>query len=171
MTGGFSYEIDLFDENGLGIAFREAIGRGKDLTPVLTIAGSVMENSIRNRFDTGVGPGNVPWPISERANYQGGKTLVDSGGLEGSVRSEVSDDSVTTGIDGLTESARYAYVHQNGMVIKPKKGDFLVFPAPDGTLRFARSVRIPARPMVGIDENDLTDLEDAFLAYAQEPFL
>jgi phage gpG-like protein len=169
-------------------AARAVLERAKELGlhpgPLLEIAGGILEESTRDRFRTSSGPGGIPWPPSGRQRFaarpggkgqgrsivgpnRGGRTLVDSGGLESSVTHVADDKRVEVGIIAKTQSAKFAYVHQFGATIRPKRGPFLVFTAPDGHKVFARQVVIPARPIIGIDEQDRTDLLEAWTAYIE----
>ena len=49
------------------------------------------------------------------------------------------------GVWGVTD-VRYALIHELGGVITPVKAKALKIPLPDGSFRFVKSVRIPARP-------------------------
>jgi phage virion morphogenesis protein len=135
---------------------------------LMEVAGAVLENSVRERFRTGSGPGGVPWPPSRRVAQGGGRTLVDKGGLESSIASEASVNRVEVGVIAKTRSAKFAHVHQFGATITPKKGPYLAFRGADGHMVFAKSVTIPARPFLGIDQEDRQDLVDAWTAYLEE---
>lgn len=150
---------------------RKALERARNLAagprPLLEIAGSILEESTRERFRTSTGPGGIPWPTSRRAQLQGGRTLIDRGGLISSITHVADEKQVEVGVIAKTESARFAYVHQFGAVITPKKGPYLIFRGADGHLIFARSVRIPARPFIGLDEDDRADLLAAWTAFLE----
>jgi phage gpG-like protein len=133
---------------------------GADPTGLLDIWGALLEASTRRRFDTGTAPGGVPWPPSIRAKLQGGKTLVDKGNLEGSIRYAVRPNELEVGIDGVGASSKFAYVHQFGAHIVPKEAKALRFPLPGGGFAVVSSVDIPARPFLGIDEDDKLDMKE-----------
>jgi phage gpG-like protein len=127
------------------------------MEPFMEEAGSIVESSVRERFRTGKGPGGIPWPPSNRQRYgaqpgkftsggklkttkasrdaigpnPGGRTLVDTGGLESSITYRVAGDSVTIGFIAKTRSAKYAYVHQFGATILPRNKPYLAFKGPD----------------------------------------
>lgn len=157
-------------EANIGAA-RAALARARELAanprPLLEIAGSLMEESTRERFRTSTGPGGIPWPTSRRAELQGGRTLINTGGLLSSIIHIADDQRVEWGVMAKTTSARFSYVHQFGAVIRPKTSPFLVFRGADGHLIFARSVTIPARPFIGIDDDDRADLIAAWNAYLE----
>jgi phage virion morphogenesis protein len=138
-----------------------------DLEPLFQIWGGILENSTRDRFAEQHGPGGIPWPQSRRAIAQGGRTLVDTGGLVGSIISRASARGVEWGIMAKTPSAKFAASHQFGVTITPKKGPYLIFRGADGHVIFARSVTIPARPFLGVDENDKADLKETGVAYLE----
>lgn len=135
---------------------------GEDTQPLLEIAGGIFEASTRDRFDTGRGPGGVPWPVSRRVKEKGGKTLVDKATLVSSIRHEVRQGEVEWGVSGPGASVKNAKVHQFGATIRPKTAPFLVFTAPDGRKVFTKFVTIPARPFLGVDAQDRDDVLDAW---------
>lgn len=138
---------------------------GADPTDLLDIWGGVLEASTRSRFDTGSGPRGIPWPISRRAAEQGGKTLVDRGNLEGSIRYEVRPGQLEVGVDGVGASSKFARVHQFGAVIRPVNAESLRFQLPGGAWVFAQEVTIPARPFLGVDEDDKRDMREVGIEY------
>lgn len=71
-----------------------------------------------------------------------------SGVLEGSYKiAEFAhpDGQGVTGTWGSTD-VRYALIHELGGVIVPVRAKALAIPQPDGSVRFVKSVTIPARP-------------------------
>jgi phage virion morphogenesis protein len=168
---GVRLEISI-DDGGLGRAMERALRELDDLRPVLDASAGVMEASIERRFSEGRAPGGIPWPPSVRARQTGGKTLIDSGSLRESIGRSVTENQVEVGSTnpGPGDSDRYAAVHQFGAHITPKKGEFLVFAGGDGGLVFARSVTIPARPFIGIDDQDVADLSDLWEDAVAEAF-
>lgn len=138
-----------------------------NLRPMMVIATGIFENSTRTRFDQERGPGGIPWPKSWRAKEQGGKTLQDKGNLRGSLTSNVGDNFAETGFDGRSESSRHAASHQFGVTIRPRTAKALAFTGPDGKFHMAQSVTIPRREMLGVDNEDLRDLLEAFVDYLE----
>lgn len=133
---------------------------GADPTELLDIWGGILEASTRRRFDEGRGPRGIPWAPSIRAQEQGGKTLVDKGNLESSIRYEVRPGELEVGVDGVGASAKFARVHQFGAIIRPVNADSLRFQLPNGSFVFAQEVEIPARPFLGVDEDDKLDMRE-----------
>lgn len=138
---------------------------GADPTDLLDIWGAALESSTRRRFDTGQGPGGIPWPISRRAQADGGKTLVDKGNLESSIRFETRPGELEVGVDGVGASSKFARVHQFGAVIRPVNATALRFRLPDGSWRSAQEVTIPARPFLGIDDDDKAEMKELGIAH------
>jgi len=71
-----------------------------------------------------------------------------TGILEGSIDiAEFARDD-GAGVVGTwgSKDVRYALIHELGGVIVPVRAKALAIPQPDGSVRFVKSVRIPARP-------------------------
>lgn len=152
--------------------FDNAVANGlrqlSDLTPLMQGIGTVLETSVSERFEKGEGPGGIAWPISHRARETGGKTLVDSTRLRDSIVSEADAQSARIGTN-----VPYAVTHQFGAFIEPKGGDAaakLAFTLPNGQFIMVDHVEIPARPFIGFDAKDETDVADTVEAYMREAF-
>ncbi len=135
--------------------------------PLLEIAGGLLEASTIERFRTGRGPGGVPWPISRRAAAQGGRTMIDKGLLLASITHETREHEVEVGVVAKSRSGKFSHVLHFGATIRPRKARFLVFTGPDGHKVFARSVTIPPRPFLGVDDDDRRDLLEAWDEYLE----
>jgi len=126
--------------------------------------GAAMVESTRRRFDDGTGPDGSPWPISLRAQFEGGKTLIDSAALKGSITHIAATDQVEWGTN-----MDYAGTHQFGATITPKSADALRFSIPGIGFITVQSVTIPARPFIGLNDEDEAEIEriaDDFLSNA-----
>lgn len=175
MAGGIRYRI-AYEASPFRGSVERLTDAAQNMRPMMTIAGGIFENSTRHRFDTSRGPGGIPWKPTwrQRAGAVGpagpvlsARILVNKGLLRGSIRSNVGDNFVETGVDGRSESAKYAKVHQFGATIRPKTARALMFTGPDGKFHMVQKVTIPARPFLGIDADDVTDLGDAFVVYLE----
>lgn len=166
MADGIKLTVS-FGDLGLTRPVHSLLAASENMRPMMEIAGGIFENSTRSRFVTERGPNGIPWPQSWRARVQGGRTLTDKGNLLGSIRSNVGDKFVETGVDGRSVSAKYARTHQEGRVIRPRRAGALAFVGPDGKFRMVQKVTIPARPFMGIDQQDVTDLREAFVDYLE----
>lgn len=155
------------DDSRLGLGAAALSKAAQHMRPMMAIAGGIFENSTRTRFALERSPDGIPWPTSWRAKETGGTTLQDRGSLRDSIRSNVGDNFVETGPDGRSESSRHAATHQFGAVIRPVKAKALAFTGGDGKFRMAQSVTIPARPFMGINDDDVADLRAAFVDYLE----
>jgi phage gpG-like protein len=147
----------------------------------MAIAGSVLEASTLRRFEEEKDVEGVPWPPSKAAlglaprasgRIAPGRTLFDTGGLEGSIRHEVRRNEVEVGVDARTESARWAHVHQFGYSGRQSVGPYrrrinqafgVPIPPREVEVRgFSRDMRIPKRSFIGVSAEDREDLEGAW---------
>jgi len=185
---GFSAEVEV---HGLDDALRVArrlTNLGEHPAPLLGIAGAVLEASTLRRFDEEKGPGGVPWPKSRRAGgfsvgRRGprqpraglGKTLTDTGDLRDSIRYEVRDNEVEIGSDGLKNpvkalanqfgSHRQTVVVRHTRTINSAFGVPLPKPVTVTVRGHGRITNLPARPFIGIDDEDRRDLGEAWNDY------
>lgn len=125
-----------------GAALDAALAR---VTAVLSRSDAIMDRigdylvaATHRRFAVERGPDGKPWLKSARAIADGGRTLTDTGRLRGSIAHTVTDGGrvVEVGSDVL-----YAAIHQFG-----------------GSAGRGRKVTLPARPYLGIDEGDRTNI-------------
>lgn len=110
--------------------------------------GASLVASTNRRFETGTAPGGSKWPASIRARMSGGKTLLDTGRLAGSITHNATDSRVEVGTNVI-----YAAVHQLGAVITPVKAAALRFKIGKAWIS-TKQVVIPARPFLGVDDDD-----------------
>lgn len=137
-------------------ALSEANQKIAQPTEMWEAIGRAMVDSTRRRFDAGAGPGDVAWTPSGRAKAGEGKTLIGlgmAGGLMGSIVYEADADGVRWGSNMI-----HARIHQLGGTIKPKSASALVFKIGDRVIH-AQSVTIPARPYLGVDDEDAVTIE------------
>ncbi|WP_085616334.1 phage virion morphogenesis protein [Thalassospira alkalitolerans] len=107
--------------------------------------GDVLLLNIDRRFEEGRGPDGAPWEPTAR----GGQILVKTARYRNSFDKRVTDRSVAAGTNVI-----YASTHQKGAVIKPKRARLLAFTI-GGVPVFAKQVTIPARPVLGIADDDI----------------
>ena len=65
----------------------------------------------------------------------------------------------------------YAYIHQKGGIIRPKSKKSLKFKTPSGKFIAAKQVKIPARPYLGISEQDQADAQAAIADFLAGAFV
>lgn len=146
---------------GLPEGFDRAATAAGDMTDLMDSIGSVLINGARERIGvTNVSPDGVTWPKSLRAKEFGGPTLHDSGRLMASITSEAARDHVTVGSNMI-----YAGVHQGGATITAKNGKGLSFTLANGEQVLVGSVTIPARPYLGISEDERAQIEDVAIVH------
>ena len=139
---------------------------------LLETIGDILVSSTVQRFRDGKGPDGATWEPSGRAWEQGlavqareatkkrkairgrketgkfGKTLVDTGLLRNSITHAVALDGVYVG-----SNLKYARIHQMGG--KTGKG---------------HSVTMPARPYLGISEEDKKEVQEAIQDFLSQAF-
>lgn len=188
-AGGFYFEVEVRGLADARLIARQVRNLGENTQPLLAIAGSILEASTLERFQSESGPGGVPWPKSKAAlglarrasgKISPGRTLFDTGGLEGSIRHEVRPDEVEVGVDARTESANNAAAHQFGsnrqtVVVHHTRTITQAFgvPIPARVVEVrahGRVTNLPARPFIGIDEQDRADLVDAWRDHLRSLF-
>lgn len=153
--------LDLEDMGALS-ALSTLIERGEDLSPVMEAIAELGRAKTHESFQTQTSPSGEKWKPSWRAQHQGGKTLIDKGILKGSIGTTFDERSASWGF-----GMKYGIVHQLGATIKPKNGKSLAFTGADGHLRFAKQVKIPARPSLpdSIEQLDQHAINDILTAY------
>lgn len=116
--------------------------------------GEYVVNTIHGRFKDGVGPDGTAWRRSYRAEAEGGKTLVDTRHFQSSFTYRASANQVDIGTNWP-----FADVHQNGKVIRAKNKKALRFKI-GGQWVIKKQVTIPARPVVGLNNEDQTEIRE-----------
>ena len=130
--GGTSFKLDW---GGLDRALGSAVGKAARTKPVLEEIGEALVSSTVERFSSSTAPDGTPWEPSQRAEREGGKTLVDSGRLRSSIGYEASSAHVAVG-----SNVEYARIHQLG-----------------GKAGRNHSVTLPARPYLGFSDEDIEE--------------
>ena len=141
-------------------AFAQLRGVVSDTSPIMRAIGTALVESTHTRFEKAVDPEGNAWaplnPLYESIK-RGPGILRESGmrgGLMGSITRRATHDSVEIGTNKV-----YAAVHQFGAVIRPVRARKLRFWLSTGLVA-ADEVEIPARPYLGIsDEDELTIYE------------
>jgi len=119
-----------------------------DFTGLHKEIGEQIVSSTQERFKTETSPDGEKWTGSIRARMEGGQTLSDTRRLRNSITCAARADRVEVGTND-----KRASTHQDGAVIKAKRAKALKFRVGK---RWAvkKEVRIPARPFLGISEDD-----------------
>ena len=153
-------------------AVRDALSRllrtGHDLAPALRTIGEHLLNTTRQRFTDQTDPQGRPWaPLSEttrsRKKRNIDKILTEQGYLRGNLHYRTGSDYVETGSPSV-----YANTHQFGAA-KGRFGSFSVIAkairGKDTRLQSRPTVAlpwgdIPARPFLGLSEEDRAEIVD-----------
>ena len=160
------FELDIRGDAQAARALDQLAEAMGDLSPLAEIYGTYLESATIGRFDDETAPDGSAWSKSIRAREEGGKTLSDSGQLRSSITHNAFSDRVEVGSNKI-----YAGVHQDGATIRPKSADKLAFALPGG-LGFVQvdEVTIPARPFLGLSQDDEVELAALTEDYAVAAF-
>lgn len=152
MAARLNYKID--DARALG-AMRALMDQADDPTDIMRGIATIGESSTRERFATETGPDGEQWAPSLRQQIEGGQTLTKDGHLGDSITSDYSRERAAWGTNRI-----YGGIHQKGGVIRAKSARALEFTLANGAVVVVQSVRIPARPYLGISDDDAADIGD-----------
>ncbi len=119
---------------------------------LMTAIGALGDSQTRRRItDEKTAPDGTPW----KENTKGTSILMETGQhLLSSLVWTASADEAEWGA-----TWEYAHVHQDGTVIVPKNADALVFELA-GKVVHARKVTVPARPFVGLSDENVREIID-----------
>lgn len=123
-----------------------------DIAAAMAAVGEAIRTSTLERFNTGRDPEGRPWKKSIRAQQDGGKTLVDHRTLSTQIHVESSAKGVAVGTN-----VKYAAIHQFGGTIRAKDDGLLKFRI-GGQWISKKSVEMPARPYLGINDEDMQEI-------------
>jgi phage gpG-like protein len=166
---GFGFALTIDDGPLLAGLDRLAALDADGLHPALDAIGAAMVSNTVLHFDSGIGPGGLVWKPSKRVQQKGGKTLILSTRLVGSITHNVFGSAVEWGTNVI-----YAAVHQLGATFSVFARSQQIFRRTDKAKsaiepsfvskrrsNFAswstipeHSVTIPARPFIGFDRED-----------------
>ena len=111
-TTGVRLEATI-DDAAVRAALADLARRGADLAEPMDDIARYLEAATSDRFLLEqAGPDGTPWPPSERARREGGKTLVDKGAQGGLLGSLTSSSSALEVVVGVAKP--YAAIHQLG---------------------------------------------------------
>nr|DAD98284.1 MAG TPA: virion morphogenesis protein [Myoviridae sp. ct5nJ10] len=139
---------------GLDTALTHAAKKLGNTQALMDSVGEALVSGTLKRFDAEKDPEGQPWEPSGRAQEDGGKTLTNKGHLRDSIDKKATSDTVMVG-----SNLKYARIHQKGGTITPKKAKKLVFKGRGGKKVAVDQVTIPARPYLGISDEDMDDVK------------
>lgn len=185
---GFKAEFEFHGLDDAKRIFQRVGNLGEDTRPLLSIWAAILEASTLRRFETGRGPGGIPWPATKRQTRQAvGRTgpnkaqiLVDTGDLRDSIRTEVRANELEIGSDGLKNpvkalanqygSHRQTVVVRHQRVINSAFGIPLPQPKVVDVRPHGMVTNLPARPFIGIDAEDRADMIEEGTIYLRSLF-
>jgi phage virion morphogenesis protein len=151
-------------------ALRQALAAlarvGRDPSPALKALGPLLVSSTRDRITRERAPDGGAWSRLNPA-YAAGKRgpgilreRAMRGGLFGSLTSQVDGSVLRLGTNKI-----YAAAQQFGATIVPRNAERLAFRL-GKRMVFARKVTIPARPFLGISDDDRQTIVEVFEDFA-----
>ena len=150
---------------GLDKALGKAAHALGNTQALMESVGEALISGTLKRFDDEEDPDGNKWEPSRRATDDGGQTLTDTGRLRRSV-----DYAATPGKVMVGSNLKYARIHQKGGTITPKKAKKLVFTGRDGKKVAVDKVTLPARPYLGISDEDLKEVKDTMADFLKGAF-
>ena len=143
------------DDLAAQAGFERIISGADDLTDLMENIGAALLSSAKERIArSNLSPDGVPWPRSLRAQIEGGPTLHDDGYLLDSLAVRAGPREVVIG-----SNLPYAGIHQTGGRLRPKTSGALSFTLANGTSVTVGEVAIPARPYLGVSDEDKDEIE------------
>lgn len=128
--------------------------------------GAQVRSTTMERFKRSKDPTGKRWKTSIRAASEGGKTLIQTAQLRNSIRVKSDASGLAVGTNLV-----YAATHQFGdeRTIRAKKAKALRFRV-NGQWISKQQVRvkIPARPYLGLSEDDLQELKESVEDFIQK---
>lgn len=159
-------EISI-DSKAVEAALQLASREGADLSQPMAEIAELLVEGAQKRFDTQIGPDNVPWKKSVRAIEDGDNppTLTLTGQLRRQIVPDFGRDYARAGVLKTGGPGVYARIHQLGGTIKPKVKKALSF----GGRMFAQ-VKMPARPYLGFGDYERPHAIEILTGYLRSFF-
>lgn len=129
-----------------------------DKAGVMNAIAEGLRTSAVERFRSEESPDGHKWEPSIRAQQKGGKTLTKTTALKTSIKSQADESGLAVGTNLV-----YAATHQYGdeRTIRAKNSKYLRFQIGDRWVSVPSvRVNIPARPFLGISEQDNREIQD-----------
>ena len=135
---------------------------GGNTRPLMSAIGVELVGSTHMRFVTQTDPEGQAWQALNTTyaeDKRHSRILTESGRLRDSINAQASNDEVRVGSNVV-----YAAAHQLGATITPKNASHLFFRM-GGRLIQADSVTLPARPFLGISNDDETAISEIVFSF------
>ncbi|MBN2060704.1 MAG: phage virion morphogenesis protein [Deltaproteobacteria bacterium] len=152
---GALVEIKI-DDSEMQELFGRVMAHMTDMTPVMREIGEIVDESVQRNFEEHRAPDGTPWkPLAESTKRQKAKRgrnpddiLIMNRILMGSIHPDAYPDRMEIGTDEV-----YAAVHQFGI------GERSVIASG------RRMAAIPARPFLGVRDEDWPEIKNAILHF------
>ena len=137
-----------------------------DKRSINAAAAEAVRESTLERFKQSKDPSGKRWKTSIRAAETGGKTLISTGQLRNSIKSEADATGFAVGTNVI-----HAATHQfgvSGRTIRAKNAKLLKFRV-GGRWVSKREVKvdIPARPFLGLSDDDMDEIKATIEDYLE----
>ena len=156
--------IDLQPDSAILPALARLALGGNDKTQLFNEIGISLAENTRLRFSDQAGPDGTAWTPSRRAIAQGGDTLRDTGRLMASITHALLPDGVEVGTN-----VAYAPTLHFGATITAVSAPYLRFKIPGGGWARKKSVTIPSRQFLGVNDEDEETVLDLISAFLERP--
>ncbi|MDD5762213.1 MAG: phage virion morphogenesis protein [bacterium] len=168
---GALIEIEV-DDRDIREALSRLAAKVRDLTPAMKNIGEYLQRSTWERFGQQKDPSGKPWARlkpSTLARKKTSKILIESSRLRDSIAYRAGSDQVEVGTN-----VEYAAIHQFGGKTRPHKikarpGKALFWPGashPVASVNHPGS-QIPARPFLGVSDEDKSEILDILRDHVQ----
>lgn len=147
---------------GINDELRRLVRMGGDMSAAMRDIAALGESTTRERFRTQVAPDGKPWKKSIRAMLVGGRTMTKDGHLGDSASNGSGRNYAEWGLNRV-----YAAIHHFGGVIRAKSGGMLRFRLANGAWVSTAKVTMPARPALGVNDEDADDILDIIAGHAK----
>ena len=156
--------IDLsgLRETGAKLSKLEKALKSRDLLEAIR---EDLLRSHQDRFERQVAPDGTPWkPLNPvYAQSKQGQGILRASGRLSNLASAIQDKSIVIGTNVM-----YAAIHQFGGVIRPKPGHRALRFRLGGKWFTRSKVTIPARPFLGVSEEDKKGIRETIQDYIEE---
>lgn len=158
---GITMDVHVDDKEVLR-AFGLLQARMSNTKPIMQAIGTGLVGHVQKRLGDGSLAGRwAPLNPSYKATKRNKNMLVESGSLRGSISEQAGQDYVKIGTNKI-----YAAIHQFGGTIHAKDAAKLFFKMGSGFVR-AKSVTIPARPFLTVEDEDDKMIADIIFRFLQ----
>lgn len=158
---GITIDVKVDDKEILR-AFGKLQAQMSNTKPIMQAIGTGLVGHIQKRLGDGRSSNSwVPLTPAYKATKRNKNMLVESGALRGSISEQAGQDHVKVGTNKV-----YAAIHQFGGTIRPKNAPALFFKMGSGFVR-AKSVTIPARPFLTVEDEDVEMISDIVFRFLQ----